>query len=86
MENIIGKGYPKCITVWQHLEHMKSTAQGLKQDEMKDFISDLRQTYTYLQKRSDRSKEAFKLKDSAIWLNLPSWDYNTVLLDDFKSS
>lgn len=84
---IPGGGEPKCITVWQHLEHMKGVAQDLRQDQLEDFISDLRQTYRYLQDHLQMSKAPFEfLKDGAVWLNLSTWDHNAVLLDEFKSS
>jgi sacsin len=86
MENISGKGQPQIDMVWRHLLHMKEIAQNLKRHQIRDFLADLQTTYRYLQGRQQESKKSFKFKNNAVWLNLNSWDHNTVLLVDVKSS
>jgi sacsin len=86
LRNILNRGQPKVKMVWGHLLHMKEIAQHLKQDQVDDFLADLQKTYQYLEVNLEVSKRNFRFRDSAIWLNLNTWDPNTVLLDHLNSS
>lgn len=85
LEHTPGKGKPRCITVWLHLAYLKSIAQNLDQDQIGDFLSDLRATYRYLQSKPNASVWAFDLgEDAAVWLNLATLDPKLVLLNEIQ--
>jgi sacsin len=65
---------------------MKILSEDLMQSQVRDFLVDLDQTYTYLQDRLYDSKAGFNLGNIAIWLNLDTPDHSNVQLEDIASS
>jgi sacsin len=83
--HIPGRGEPKCITVWRHLAYLKTRAQNLTQDQISDYLSDLRKTYKHLQTKLEISESTFMLGvNAAVWLNLATWDSRFVLLNELQ--
>ena len=86
LDKVSGNGQPKIEIVWRHLQHMKNIARRLRRHQIRDFLTDLALTYEYLHAHLVDSMTGFNLRNSAIWLNLDTWDHQIVLLGDIKTS
>lgn len=81
-----GQGQPDIDMVWVHLQTMRILSECLRQDQIRDFLTDLDRTYEYLQDHLDNSRDHFSLGNIEVWLNLDTLDHRKVSLDDIESS
>jgi sacsin len=72
--------------VWEHLKHMASSAENLNDDEVESFLSDLRDSYNYLQENLGESWATFSdFRRCKVWLNLDITDPTLVRKVDIQS-
>lgn len=80
-------GNPLVEMVWKHLEHLAALPEHLRQEDLASFLSDLHQTYMYLQDHTDECQETFTSRRSKeLWLNIASLEGQQAFLMDVKSS
>lgn len=77
-------GKPSTLTVWRHLLQLKDITQYLRANQVKDFLTDLQETYKFLQENDIKDISQWD-RQKSVWLNLASFDGNAVLFSDVKS-
>jgi sacsin len=79
-------GKPSTVMVWRHIQHMANSIEWLAEDSVVAFLSDLYDTYDYLQDNLGESRESFTaFQTEKIWFNLEITDHGLVHKADLES-
>jgi len=71
LAKIPSKGKPTTLMTWRHLQHLADSVEALAEDAVRAFLSDLYDTYDYLQDNWEDSKNSFtEFRGSQVWFNL----------------
>ncbi len=80
------KGKPPTAMVWKHLKHLAGSIDRIEESSVAAFLSDLYNTYDYLQDNLGDSRESFTaLHESKVWFNLEVTDNELVRKADLES-
>jgi sacsin len=71
LAKIPSKGKPTTLMTWKHLQHLADSMELLAGDAVRAFLSDLYDTYDYLQDNLEDSINSFtEFRGSQVWFNL----------------
>lgn len=80
------RGKPSTIMAWRHVNHMADSMEGLAEHAVEAFLSDLYDTYDYLQDNLEESRGSFTaFQGSKVWFNLELADPKLVRKADLES-
>lgn len=80
------RGKPSTVMVWRHVNHMADSLEGLAEDAVGAFLSDLYDTYDYLQDNLEESRESFTgFQRGKLWFNLELTDPRLVRKVDLET-
>lgn len=86
LAKIPSKGKPTTSMTWRHLKHLADSMESLAEDVVRAFLSDLYDTYDYLQDSWEDSRESFTaFQGEKVWFNLELTDRSLVRKTDLES-
>ena len=73
---------PPVETVYRHLHHLVSIVKAVTQQDVSEYLEDVKACYDYLQSNAKAASQLRDIKNASLWFNLPTTSTDAVIRAD----